>query len=145
MIKRTAEKVLGIIGVVLNALGAILTGILIGVAGDDISQELYNDPTITTEDADIMSSFFGGLGWYFVVVSTISAILGIVGIVLLRRNSRSTAAGVVFIVTAVLSAILTLFGSFVTSILYLVAGILAIVRKPIDQHNTQDSNTIDSY
>ncbi|MFS0561398.1 DUF4064 domain-containing protein [Terribacillus sp. 179-K 1B1 HS] len=141
MIGRTAELVLGIIGVVFNALAAILVGFFIVAAGDAMREEIYNDPTLTAQDADLISSVLGGLGWYFVIVSVISAILGVVGIVLLRRDSRSTVSGVIFIVTAVLSAFLTLFGSFIQSILFLVAGILAIVRKPIDTND----NTIESY
>ncbi|MFP7170035.1 DUF4064 domain-containing protein [Terribacillus sp. 7520-G] len=141
MIKRTAELVLGIIGVAFHALAAILVGLLIAATGDVMREEMYNDPALTAEDADLISSILGGMGWYFVVVSVISAILGVVGIVLLRRDDRSTASGVIFIVTAVLSALLTLFVSFIPSILLLVAGILAIVRKPFDTND----NTIESY
>jgi len=141
LIKRTAELVLGIIGVAFHALAAILVGLLIAATGDVMREEMYNDPALTAEDADLISSILGGMGWYFVVVSVISAILGVVGIVLLRRDDRSTASGVIFIVTAVLSALLTLFVSFIPSILLLVAGILAIVRKPFDTND----NTIESY
>lgn len=141
MIKRTAELVLGIIGVVFNALSAILVGVFIGATGDYIAEDIRNDPEFTEEEADIVSSFFGGIGWYYVIVSAIAAILGVVALVLLRRNSGSTVSGVIFIVTAVLSALLTIFVATVPAILYLVAGILAITRKPI---GTND-NKIESY
>ncbi|MFJ6412975.1 DUF4064 domain-containing protein [Terribacillus sp. AE2B 122] len=141
MIKRTAELVLGIIGVAFNALGAILVGVFIGATGDFIAEDIRNDPEFTAEEADIVSNLFGGIGWYYVIVSAIAAILGVVALVLLRRNNKSTVSGVIFIVTAVLSALLTIFVATVPAILYLVAGILAIVRKPIDTND----NTIESY
>lgn len=141
MIKRTAEFVLGIIGVAFNALGAILVGVFIGATGDFIAEDIRNDPEFTAEEADIVSNLFGGIGWYYVIISAIAAILGVVALVLLRRNSSSTVSGVIFIVTAVLSALLTIFVAAVPAILYLVAGILAIVRKPIDTNN----NTIENY
>jgi cytochrome bd-type quinol oxidase subunit 2 len=141
LIKRTAELVLGIIGVAFNALGAILVGVFIGATGDFIAEDIRNDPEFTAEEADIVSNLFGGIGWYYVIVSAIAAILGVVALVLLRRNNKSTVSGVIFIVTAVLSALLTIFVATVPAILYLVAGILAIVRKPIDTND----NTIESY
>ncbi|MFP7255662.1 DUF4064 domain-containing protein [Terribacillus goriensis] len=141
MIKRTAELVLGIIGVVFNVLGAILVGVFMGVAGNSIDEEIKNDPTITAEDAALASNFVDGLGWFYVIVCVIGAILGVVGILLLRRNSSAIASGVIFIVAAVLITFLTLFVAIIPAILYLVAGILAIVRKPIDTNE----NTIESY
>ncbi|PAE08178.1 hypothetical protein CHI12_07790 [Terribacillus saccharophilus] len=129
------------IGVAFNALGAILVGVFIGATGDFIAEDIRNDPEFTAEEADIVSNLFGGIGWYYVIVSAIAAILGVVALVLLRRNNKSTVSGVIFIVTAVLSALLTIFVATVPAILYLVAGILAIVRKPIDTND----NTIESY
>lgn len=141
MIKRTAELVLGIIGVVFNVLGAILVGLFMGVAGNSINEQIKNDPTVTAEDVALASNFVDGLGWFYVIVCVIGAILGVVGILLLRRNSSAIASGVIFIVAAVLITFLTFFVAIIPAVLYLVAGILAIVRKPIDTNE----NTIESY
>lgn len=93
------------------------------------------------EEADSASFLAGAIGWYFVVVCIAAIIMGVIGVIILRKNKRSIGSGVLFIVAGALSAVLSIFLLIVPAILYLVAGILAIVRKPIDTND----NTIESY
>ncbi|MFP7495080.1 DUF4064 domain-containing protein [Terribacillus saccharophilus] len=141
MIKRTAELVLGIIGVVFNILMAIGVGGFFHAINALIMANRYNDPEFTAQEADFITNLFGGFGWYYIIISAIAGIMGIVALILLRRNSQSTASGIIFISTALLLAILTFFFSIIPAILYASAGIIAIMRKPID--TKQD--IVDSY
>lgn len=141
MVNRTAELVLGILGAAFNAIGAILGVLYIFSVNEAAERDLYNNPEVSMEEADSASFLAGAIGWYFVVVCIAAIIMGVIGVIILRKNKRSIGSGVLFIVAGALSAVLSIFLLIVPAILYLVAGILAIVRKPIDTND----NTIESY
>ncbi|TSI08615.1 DUF4064 domain-containing protein [Lysinibacillus sp. BW-2-10] len=136
--KRTGEKALSIISVVLNVLGVgILILTLLG------SKMLMNDPMFQTElenffygsgltDADItlgvdymnnLLQFISSIGWIFVLLGVVAIILAIVGAV--KVNSNAKLAGILFIIACVLSGIISLSG-----ILLLIAAIMCFARKP---------------
>ena len=136
--KRTGEKALSIISVVLNVLSVgLLILMLIG------SKMVVNDPQINmeienslaesgftqqeiVESIDIMGdfiTFFSTIGWVFVVLGMISIILAIVGALKVNGNPKLT--GILFIIGGVLSGIISLPG-----ILLLIAAIMCFVRKP---------------
>ncbi|MFP3917172.1 DUF4064 domain-containing protein [Lysinibacillus telephonicus] len=138
MIKRTAEKVLGIISVVLNLLSIGM--IVLMIFGSNL---LVNDPLFESEiersmygtgltDAEIQEGvtftqdfimIISNLGWIFVVFGVISIILAIVGAV--KVNGNPKLAGILFIIGAVTSGVVSLPG-----ILLIIAGILCFARKP---------------
>ncbi|SOC05201.1 uncharacterized protein DUF4064 [Ureibacillus xyleni] len=136
--KRTGEKALSIISVVLNAISVgILILMLIG------SKMIVNDPLLNTEienslagsgftEQEIVESvdfmgdfliFISTIGWLFVVLGVISIVLAIVGAV--KVNANPKVAGILFIIACVLSGIISLPG-----ILLIIAGIMCFVRKP---------------
>lgn len=138
MIKRTAEKVLSIISVVLNLLSIGL--IVLMIFGSNL---LVNDPLFESQieqsmygsgltDAEIqegmtfMQDFIMiiiNLGWIFVVFGVISIILAIVGAV--KVNGNPKLAGILFIIAAATSGVVSLSG-----ILLIIAAILCFARKP---------------
>lgn len=142
--KRTGEIVLAVIGSVFNVIGIIaLLFMMIGAAGfinspdyalfmDQVEMELQNDPTLTAEDAQLISDMMpaimegiGVFGWILLVTLIISLILAVIGIVKVNKNRSPKAAGVLFIIAGLLAGILSL-----TSILFYIAAIMCFVRKP---------------
>lgn len=136
--KRTAERVLSIISVIVNFLSLIFLMIYIFASQMILNDPLFeqeienalNTPGMTQEEIEASMAltntimpFISSIGWFFVVVTIIAIILGIVGAVKVNKNSKS--AGIMFIIAGVLSGILTLPG-----ILLFIAAILCFVRKP---------------
>lgn len=138
--KRTAEKVLSIISIVLNVIGIFVFTlvILFGSAAnsdpdsffEEIEAELYADPTLTEEDVklgiefiDAFLNFAVGFSWILIISFIASIVLIIIGIIKIDKNSKN--AGIMLLISSFLSGlILSLQG-----ILLLIAGIMALVRK----------------
>ncbi len=140
--KRTGEKVLGIIATILNVLGVgFLILMLIGskmvidtqmtdpVMQSELESQFYASGFTEAEIAEIMPllddifSFISGVGWLFVVIAVIAIVLGIIGTIKVSKNAKF--AGILFIIAAVLSGIISLPG-----ILLIIAAIMCFVRKP---------------
>ncbi|KXH80932.1 DUF4064 domain-containing protein [Sporosarcina sp. HYO08] len=147
--KRTAERILSIIGTVFTGISVVL-GIafmsFINVVKSDSmmmqdfeKEMLAIDPTMTPEDLEVFTSvmgFMGGIMWLLIIGLVISFILSILGIVKVWNNSNPKLAGILFIISGVLGGILSL-----ASILLYIAAILCFVRKaPIaeDSHFLND-------
>ncbi|MBB6448367.1 hypothetical protein HNR44_000316 [Geomicrobium halophilum] len=136
--KRTGELVLGIIGVVINSIAAIIgTFMTISLQvgfdqeSDLIENELMNDPNIQAEEAEAvmgMMGMFAPMGWWIVAIHVIGLILGIIALVKLKNNGK--AAGILFLVAGGGMLILTLGFTLIQSILFIIAGIMCLVRKP---------------
>lgn len=140
--KRTGEKVLSIIATILNIFGMVLV-ILMLIGSKYIIDNGMSDPIFQNEMEYQMSTsgltqaemdeafslmegmltFINGIGWVVVVIGVIAIVLGIVGVVKVNKNAKL--AGILFIIAAVLSGIISLPG-----ILLIIAAIMCFVRKP---------------
>ncbi len=133
---RTAEKVLGIIGLVFTALGVIASifgAVLFNMFSSnpdfrtEMEMEFYSDPTMTPADIDMIFNMFdaiGGFIWLGVVFLVISLVLTIIGLVNIWKNKNPKLAGIMFILGGLTGGILSL-----TSILLYIAGILCLTKK----------------
>ncbi|MCH1625614.1 DUF4064 domain-containing protein [Fredinandcohnia quinoae] len=138
--KRTGEIILSIIGMCLYALISLLGFALIALNGnEDFTNEMENiaaeDPALSGMDMGAIGDAVSAGGWYFIIVSLLSIVIGIVCLVLLKGNKHPKAAGIILIVVAVLSTLGTFFLAIISGILYLIAGILCLVRKPKETFN----------
>lgn len=134
---RTAEKVLGIIGLVFTVLGVIASifgAVIFNMFSTnpdlrtEMEMEFYADPTMTPGDIDMIFSMFdaiGGFLWLGVVFLVISLVLTIIGLVKIWNNKNPKLAGIMFILGGLTGGILSL-----TSILLYIAGILCLTKKP---------------
>ncbi|WP_174615564.1 DUF4064 domain-containing protein [Virgibacillus ihumii] len=132
--ERTGEIVLSIIGVVLYALCAF--GGFAGAAflnNEQLMSNLANDmatPQMSASDyMAVFETMSGGI-MLFAIVSVVSLILGIIAAVFLKGNKKPKAAGIILIITSVLGTIVTVLGVVIPAIFYLIAGIMALARKP---------------
>lgn len=138
--KRTGEMVLGIIGVVITFLAFFLVMFtVIGVQQADltqmtnmIEQELANDPNIPAQEAEELSAMVLGVvssaGWWFLAVHAIGLVLGIIALVKLNRNAKT--AGILFLVAGGGLLLLTVGFSFLYAALFIIAGLMCLLRKP---------------
>lgn len=146
--KRTGEKVLGIISIVLNMfsiLGLILVIFMSAVfSSNEFEEELYNDSKITSEltNEEIefglqylndTFDFAAALSYTFLITIVVSIVLTIIAFIKIDNNAKN--AGIMFIISSILSALITIQG-----ILLLIAGIMALVRKPKEQSTTMQPN-----
>ncbi|AIY06786.1 hypothetical protein Plano_2821 [Planococcus sp. PAMC 21323] len=134
--KRTAEVVLTIIGALGFVFIAAIGGIMIWLQNNrGIMEESFNEmaaetPEIGMGDLDEMLNMLGTGGWFLAVASVVAVILGIVAMVLLKGNKKPVVAGIILIATAVIVSFVTGGAGILAGIFYLIAGIMALVRKP---------------
>ena len=134
--KRTAEIVLTVIGIIVNILmivGVFLLNILFSdeQLQREVERELQNDPALADAGIDpaLITSLFSGLGTYFIIVVLISTILSIVAVVVVRGNRKPKLAGGLLIGSAVLVGVATVFLGWLPALLFLIAGIMCFARK----------------
>ncbi len=134
VLKRTGEYILAIIGMLLSVLLTLIGIFFMAMKQNDgirqaIEGEISNDPTITMEEFSLILDAVGGFGLMIVVASAIGIILGLVSIFILK-SKRQKMAGVFFIITAVLVGLLSVGLGLLQAVLFLIAGIMCLVRKP---------------
>ncbi|WP_409254001.1 DUF4064 domain-containing protein [Bacillus sp. SCS-153A] len=133
MIKRTAEIVMGIIGIILSGLFAIMGFILnanSAVMQEMLEQEISRDPSLTTEDTSYIMGMIESMGPFLIGLGLISSILGLAAVLLIKGNKKPVVAGILFILAALVVGLGTFGAGFLPGLLFLIAGIMAFVRKP---------------
>ncbi len=135
--KRTAEITLTIIGVIINVLvsgGIALIAALFKNESfqEQVKNELENDPSVSVNETDLsmVLDTIGNGSWWVVIASLIGIVLGIIATVFLIGNKKPKPAGILLIIAAVVSVILSVGIDWLSGILFLIAGILSLVRKP---------------
>ncbi|WP_117161674.1 DUF4064 domain-containing protein [Paraliobacillus sp. X-1268] len=134
--KRTAEVVLGIIGALAYGFLAVIGGIIVWLqSNEDVARGFYDDmmsqsPELELPDYQVFLDSFGTTGIILLIGSILAIAVGVVAMVLLRGNKKPKVAGIMFIVTAVLVAVISLGTGVIAGAFYLIAGIMCLVRKP---------------
>ncbi|MFD1863700.1 DUF4064 domain-containing protein [Planococcus chinensis] len=146
-VSRAGEKTLGIIGIVFNVLGiALLIFAILGLGNIEndpefrqmLEEQIVADPTIgdvgdTQALIDGLLTSFDVVAWVIVALLVLSTIFALFAVARLGHNRKPKAAGVMFIVAGVLAGLMSL-----TSILFYIAAIMCLVRKP--RNNNGDYN-----
>lgn len=146
VLKRTAEIVLAVIGLLFTLIGAGFTTFITSLTRLDAFQEgfqegYYEDlPPGTYESGEAMFvlNILSGFGWLIVAVYVIGAILGVISLIFFIGNKKPKPASIIMIVAALLVGIGTLITGFVPALLYLIAGIVGLVRKdpPVNEEES---------
>ncbi|EDL65789.1 hypothetical protein BSG1_16075 [Bacillus sp. SG-1] len=124
---------MGIIGIILSGLFAVMGFILNanrGMMQEMMEQEMTRDPSLTTEDTNYIMQMIDSMGPFLIGLGLISAILGLVAVVLIKGNKKPVLAGILFILAALVVGLGTFGAGFLPGLLFLIAGIMAFVRKP---------------
>lgn len=144
-VSRAGEKTLGIIGVVFNVLTiALLIFAILGLGNIEndpefrqmLEEQIVADPTIgdigdTQALIDGLLTSFDVVAWTLVALLVLSTILALFAIARLGHNRKPKVAGVLFIVAGVFAGLMSL-----TSILFYIAAIMCLVRKPRNGNGT---------
>lgn len=136
--KRTGEMVLGVIGTLYYAFTAFIGGGMVWVESNrDQVQEFFRkaaeenpDASISEADLNNVLDAAGSNGMILLIISILAVILGIVAMVFIKGNKKPKTAGIIFIAIAVIFAVISFGAGLIGGILYLIAGILCLVRKP---------------
>ncbi|MED4941972.1 DUF4064 domain-containing protein [Heyndrickxia coagulans] len=132
--KRTAEIILSVIGAVLNGLAAIL--VFFGTAAmksegiNQMEARMKTDASIPEADFQTALHTIQALGWGIAVVLVIGTAVGIFAAVQLRNNKSPKLSGILLIIGAMLVFFFTVGFGVLPALLYLIAGIMSLVRKP---------------
>lgn len=139
--KRTGEMTLGIIGIILSALLSLLGAFFAWAGNSDelklfLKEEMVNDPALSANPADV-SAVLGGMstfGWAVIVAAVLGIVFGIIASVAIKGNKNPKLAGWMFIIGAVLTGAVSVGFGFLPALLYLIAGLMALVRKAPADH-----------
>lgn len=138
-VSRGGEKTLGIIGIVFNVLAvALLIFAILGLGNIEndpefrqmLEEQIAADPTLaevgdTQSIIDGIMTSFDVVAWILVAILIISTIFALFAVARLGHNRKPKVAGVCFIVAGIFAGVLSL-----TSILFYIAAIMCLVRKP---------------
>lgn len=137
--KRIAEITLGVIGAIFYVLSLFFGFIRVWAENNKgyIQDLMLNNPEefpLTPAEAEVVENIFNFNlargGSLLIILPIVAIILGIIAMVLLKGNKQPIAAGIIFIATGVIYVILTMGGGILSGVLYLIAGILCLTRKP---------------
>ncbi|GAA0440831.1 hypothetical protein GCM10008983_17400 [Lentibacillus halophilus] len=135
-IKRTAEIVLSVIGLIIDVITGIFGFLLIyPESNHQIRQRMADAMQAGTSlsSAQINESLdtLGHAGMMLLIASVIGIILAIISIVFLKGNKKPKLGGWLLIIAAVLSFVVSQ-ATFFGAIFLLIGGIIALVRKSKD-------------
>jgi len=136
--KRTGEFVLGIIGIIIYAFFTLMGTLLIWIQNnadkvrDMMAEVAKDDPEVSVDEFNEALEVVVDSGNARLVcsVSLITAIVGIVALVLLKGNKRPKPAGIMLIFFAVISFFTLGQIAVIGAIPYIAAGVMCLVRKP---------------
>jgi hypothetical protein len=140
MVKRTGEVVMGVIGIVLSALFSIIGIVLnMGMSSPEVMSQIEegmeSDPNLqesgmTAGDMSSIMEAAESMGSYLVILGIIASILGIIAVMTIVKNKKPVLSGIMFIIAALVIGLGTVGFGFIPGLLFLIAGIMAFVRKP---------------
>ncbi len=147
MIPRKGELILSWIGNGLHLLYVFLIGIFfIMTQTSDFKNEMIQGfIEENPEEYDLAYQTYNlmlGLGVVLIIILLILLIVSIVAAILIGKNAK--VSGILLVITGIIG----LFLSFIAGALWLIAGIMLLVRKPQtqnDQINSQYSNDLHSH
>ncbi|MDM5322004.1 DUF4064 domain-containing protein [Bacillus altitudinis] len=138
MISRKGEKIMGIISIVLNAIGVGIGALFLSIGPsvyDQINEVLKEEGE--TLPIETLQASVHAFGTQYMVVSAIAAVLSIVAVILLKTDRRAVISGILFLVSAVTLLIGTVGLAFAPMVLLFIIGLMSLIRKP----KTEDIHT----
>ncbi len=139
MMKRKGEKIMGIISIVLNAIGIGIGALFLSIGPsvyDEINEVLKEEGE--TLPIETLQASVQAFGTQFMVVSAIAAVLSIVGVIFLKTDRRAVLSGILFLVSAVTLLIGTVGLAFAPMVLLFIIGLMSLIRKPNTDIHTSE-------
>ncbi|GAA4069949.1 DUF4064 domain-containing protein [Amphibacillus indicireducens] len=140
MINRKIEIFLVIMGMAVFFFFGVTGATMINVHDDEMATDLYEQyledasvEEVAEEDLSTYDEFVEALrtaGIIIIVLAVITVIVGIVSVLLLRNDKRPKIAGVILLAAGIFIGFLQFFIALVASLFYVIAGLMALFRKP---------------
>ncbi len=149
--KRTGEVTLSTIGLVLSFISTLIVAAILFFSNNQEFRNMFEEIfiegsmeegiAVNPGDVQMFLNFLLGLGWVAFTVLLISSILGAIALYFFIGNKKPVAGSVIVIIAAVVVTIGTAFAGIVPGVLYLIAGIMGLVRRPPITHSPHVSET----
>ena len=142
--KRTAEKVLAWIVVALQIIGVIAIGLMFPFMGsNDFKQSAIQamqqeDASLTAANAEDGLNLLLGMLGIGLIYGIVVLIIGLIGAILIGKKAKVAA------ILLIIAGVLSILGNWINAILWIVAAIMLLVRKPKDTNYYEHSTTTDS-
>ncbi len=132
--KRTGEIVLSVLGMFFYVLlGGIGTLFFFLKGNNEFMNEMMMDtPEFTAEDVNFISDALAVGGWIIIFLAVIGIAAGIISLFLLKGNKHPKSAGWTLIAAAVIISFFSGGLGIIAGLFYLIAGIMALVRRPAE-------------
>ena len=147
--KRTIETTLTTIGLILNSIGMVVMILLLLFTNTNEFRNSFIDGFIeaaseeglsaSSQDINALFSLFLSMGWIIFIVLLIGMIMGIIAIYFFVGNKKPKAASIIMIITSLIIVVGTLLTGFMPALLYLIAGIIGLIRKTPPINQAEDS------
>jgi len=139
-VKRTGEFVLLWIGLVVSGLCTAFGFIMTQIADNpELGKETYESVSTMYDNYDQFATLMSDGGKTMVIWGIVLVVAGIVSMILLKGNKQPKISGIILILAAIVGTIFTTFAVIIPAIFYLIAGIMALVRKPVQMIDTSES------
>lgn len=132
---RTGEMLFTFLGIVVYSFYSVIGGATIWMNNNQdkveglLDEESANQVDVTKEEFLQMLEDMGGAGWYILIGTILAIIGGCIAIYFLRKNKNPKAAGIILLASSVVSILVTFLFAWPAALIYVVAGIMALVRK----------------
>lgn len=134
--KRTGEVILTTIALFFTYLGTILISTVLLFSNLDEIRKLFQEDyvkeetlPVTFESIDAFLNLFISLRWLVLLTVIVGTVLGTLSLYYFVGNRNPRAASILAIVSAVIIPLGTLLSGFIPAILFLIAGVMGLMRK----------------
>jgi len=150
-LKRTGEIILTVIGLIFSVFGLISSismasmmksNFIVDNFTEGFNEGLAEEGLEGTIEAGEFLNIFAGFGWFLTFISIVGIVVGIIAIIFLKDNKKPKAAGIILIVGSIIILLATIGMGFFSFVLYLIAGIMALVRKAPQNDNDVEESVI---
>ncbi|WP_163528211.1 DUF4064 domain-containing protein [Halobacillus ihumii] len=144
--KRIVETVFVVIGLLIYGITTALSFVFLNIQDNEgwraeMQSMLDSDPNLEQAQLSVDQIMEGvaSVTWLIIISALVAIILGILAIVFLKGNKKPKPAGIILIITAVVTTVGTIgFGLF-GGLAFLIAGIVALARKekkPLEEESS---------
>ncbi|WP_079525386.1 DUF4064 domain-containing protein [Halobacillus hunanensis] len=144
--KRIVETVFVVIGLLIYGITTALSFVFLNIQDNEgwraeMQSMLDSDPNLEQAQISVDQIMEGvaSVTWLIIISALVAIILGILAIVFLKGNKKPKPAGIILIITAVVTTVGTIgFGLF-GGLAFLIAGIVTLARKgkkPLEEESS---------
>ncbi len=133
--KRTAEIILTVIGIIFYLLVAAIGGLLATLTTNQEFAEGFESEFQMSADESINATelidMIGAGGIALLIISLVCIVFGIVAAIMFKKNAYPKTMGIIMIVLAIICSFISFGLAILPGVFYLIAGTVALVKKTV--------------